>query len=287
MGNKFLEKYTIFLRGYLKIKKPLRVVFDCSNGPTGLVLKKVFAKQKKIAVKYLNSRPDGNFPAHGPNPLEPGAMKQLQESVRNFRADIGVAYDADGDRSFFVDNKGQILPSYLALYLLSRMSRPPIVADIMTYEAMKYAGLMPAKNIFPSKVGTRLVRETMKKRRAGVGGEFSCHFFFKELADADSGIMATAKILSAISAMPYSLNDFQWLLPNRVETEYYSLELENMATSEKILVAFEKKYSRQALAVSKLDGLTFEFPNGWLVLRNSNTEPILRIFIGRLIKNKR
>lgn len=286
MGDKFLEKYAAFLRGHLKIKRPLRVVFDCSNGPTGLVLKKVFTKQKNIAVKYLNDRPDGNFPAHGPNPLEPGAMKQLQKAIIDFRADVGAAYDADGDRSFFVDNKGQVLPSYLALYLLSRTSRLPAVADIMTYEAMKYAGLMPAKDIFPSKVGTRLVRETIKKHHAGVGGEFSCHFYFEELAGADSGILATAKILSAISVMPYSLNDFQRLLPNRVETEYYSPELKNMEMSRKILAAFEKKYSRQALAVSKLDGLTFEFPNGWLVVRNSNTEPILRIFIGRLIKNK-
>lgn len=282
MDKKYVEKYAAFLRGNLKVRKPLRVVFDCSNGPIGLILKKVFNKQKNITAKYINDRPDGNFPAHGPNPLEPRAMEQLQKAIKDFRADLGVAYDADGDRSFFVDNKGKILPSYLALYLLSRMSQSPAVADIITFEAMKYAKLMPEKDIIASKVGTRLVRETMKKHQAGVGGEFSCHFFFNELCNADSGILATAKILSSISEMPYSLNDFRRLTPNFVEIESHSLELKNMAMSDKLMTAFEKKYAKKAVAVNKLDGLTFEFPNGWLIVRPSNTEPILRIFIGRL-----
>ncbi len=278
----YLGRYAAFLRRHLKIQKPMRVVFDCSNGTAGLILKKTFGGFKGIEAIYINDQPDGRFPAHDPNPLAPHALDQLSAAVKKARADVGIAFDADGDRAFFVDNAGQPLPSYLILYLLSRDAKPPFIADIITFEALKYSGLINEKDLIASKVGARLVKEKMKEYGASVGGEFSCHFFFNDFFNSDSGILTAAKVISRLSSFPYTLNDFCQLVPKTVKIEYHTIELENPKTAGKLIAAFEKKYRRQALAINRIDGLTFEFPNGWFIVRQSNSDSTFKIFIGQL-----
>src|SRR3989338_9454836 len=121
----YIKSYIDFLIQFIKVKRPVKVVFDCSNGVTGIILKELFRKSKiknqksKIDAVFINDKVDGNFPAHGPNPLVKGATKQLEREVRKPRrwvgaptakrvgADLGVIFDGDGDRGVFFDNKGR------------------------------------------------------------------------------------------------------------------------------------------------------------------------------------
>ena len=123
--------------------KPLKVVFDCSNGTTGEVLKEIMNNESRMMkgkclshnsrFKILNSIPDGNFPAHGPNPLAKGAMSRLQKEVLKNKADLGVIFDADGDRAFFIDDKGRFInPDIIARLLIWGENPDKVVIDIRT-----------------------------------------------------------------------------------------------------------------------------------------------------------
>ena len=107
MNEKYLNLYTSFLKKFLRPAKPLKIVFDCSNGTTGLILKNLFKLLNFKTFKLINSIPDGNFPGHGPNPWAKGAMEQLKKEVEQQKAALGVIFDADGDRVFFIDNLGR------------------------------------------------------------------------------------------------------------------------------------------------------------------------------------
>lgn len=274
----YLQRYINFLRKKSKPQKNLRVVFDCFDGTTGLVLKPLFQKNKKIKAVFLNDQPDGRFPAHGPNPLIPNALNQLAEKVLAVKADLGVAFDADGDRAFFVDNQGRPVPAYVIAYLLFLNQKPPFVAEIITYESMKYAGI--GGQIRPSRVGTYFVKQTMKKCRASVGAEYSGHYYFQDFFGADSGILTAIKIINSVSQMPYQLADFADLLPRRYQTESFNLPA---SAKEKFMTTIAKIYQPLARQTNRLDGWTFEFDQGWFNVRSSNTEPLIRVTWGKII----
>ena len=120
LKNNYLNTYVNFLKKFLKPIRPLKIIFDCSNGATGLVLKKLLqttnyppkarlVKDGKLQTSLINNKPDGNFPGHGPNPWANGATSQLQKEVLTQKADLGIIFDADGDRVFFIDNLGRVV----------------------------------------------------------------------------------------------------------------------------------------------------------------------------------
>ncbi|NCN53266.1 hypothetical protein GW950_02255, partial [Candidatus Wolfebacteria bacterium] len=288
-NNKYSNLYIKFLQKFIDIKKPIRVVFDCFNGSTGPVLSQLFKTHKFLTNKLINSRPDGRFPGHGPNPLLKGKMRQLKKEVIKSKADLGVAFDADGDRAFFIDNLGRPLPSYLMAYLLFLFLRPPFVVDNLIFESLKSCGFLEQnkRKIFISAVGSYFVKKLMRRKSADFGAEYSGHYYFK-ISDSgrgilssspnksefyfDSGILATIKALNAVSRLPYSLADFYDLSP-----EFYLQEkdIKTINPKESLRILFQK-YGPKAKRIKKGDGLTFYFEKAWLNIRPSNTEPILR-----------
>jgi phosphomannomutase len=126
--------YAQFLATRLKLKRPLRVVFDSSNGTTGPILRQLTTNNRQLTTKLLNARPNGRFPAHGPDPWQPGAMNQLKIAVKKFKADCGIIFDADGDRVFFIDDRGrQIDPDHVAILVSKNLSGPVILDQRMGY----------------------------------------------------------------------------------------------------------------------------------------------------------
>lgn len=272
MANKYLNSYLKFLRGKADIKKPLKIVMDCSNGPAGLVLEKLKIPNSKFYI--LNSKIDGRFPAHGANPLERGGMDQAAEEVLRQKADLGVVFDADADRALFIDNKARKLPSYVIAFLFSLAHQPPFVADVYVFKSLEYAGLLNGKT-YPSKVGTFNIKKEMGRRKASVGSEYSGHFYFKDFFSADSGILAAIKTLNILSQLPYSLADFYDLLPE-FYSEQFNVRVKNVPkTMKKVKTA----YGRRSLKTSRLDGLSFDFREWFLIVRPSNTEPVVRFFV--------
>jgi len=270
--------YISFLRRQLRPQKKIRIIFDSFNGATGPILKKIFAGSQ-VEASFLNARVDGNFPAHGPNPLQEGALAELQKAVQEQKADIGVAFDADGDRAFFVDDAGRILPAHLAAFLLFHNMKSPLVAEITTYEAFRYTGLAKKMRVICSRVGTYFIKKEMARCRAGGAAEYSGHYYFADFANNDSGILAAIKMANILTALPYRLSQFVDLLPNRYSSETFNFE--TTAGSE-LLPIIEKKYASKAKKINRIDGLTFEFAESWFNVRPSNTEPMLRVTWGKI-----
>jgi len=269
--NKYVKLYVNFLKKQANIKRPLKVVLDCSNGPAGFVLKKLKLPNTKFYI--LNSKLDGRFPAHGPNPFKPHALDDAKRAVKKLGADIGVVFDADADRAVFIDNLGRMMPFYAATYLLSLESKPPHVGDIYVAKTLEHLGL---PRVYPSKVGTRNVKQAIKKLGASFGAEFSCHYFFRETKNADSGILAVIKALNALSKIPYTVAQFTDLIPEFHYEQFVKETKKPTALMKKIA----KTYGKRALKIDRLDGYLFDFRDWFLIIRASNTEPLLRFFVG-------
>jgi len=267
----YVKLYADFLNRQADLKKPLKVVLDCSNGPAGIVIKQLKISGLKIIA--INDRVDGRFPAHAPSPLEPGALKDIKIAVRKNRADFGAVFDADADRIFFVDNLGELIPFHVSTYLLSMENKPPYVGDVYVAEVLKHLKLL---KIRASKVGTYNVKRVMKKTGASFGAEFSRHHFFREMKNADSGFLALIKALNALSKMPYTAAQFTELLPSFHYEQFNTRTEKPRALMNKIM----KKYRKQALRISRLDGWLIDFGDWLLAVRSSNTEPLLRFFLG-------
>jgi len=282
--NKYLNAYSKFLKKQIYLNKPLKVVIDCSNGAVGLIVYKIFKNNKFLDFKIINSKPDGNFPAHGPDPLKGGAFKKTSAFVLGQKADLGIIFDADGDRVFFVDNRGRkIDPDIIARLLIWHLKPKKIVVDVRTGWLVHQFKIENLKiKIFPSKVGRYFIQKLMKEKNADFGVEYSGHYYFKNFYFFDSGILAAIEVINAVSKLPYSLADFVDLLP-----QYYSSEknfkLNANYNYSAILKKIENKYKPFAIAISRLDGLKMEIkkPSGrfWFNIHFSNTEPLVRLTI--------
>src|SRR5258708_4522255 len=174
----------------------LKIIVDTSNGMAGLVLKNLF---KKINVNafplffYIY----GTFPNHSPDPTPSESLRELQAKVLELGADLGVAFDGDGDRLALVDETGQIVrPDHILGILHQAMGYPVTVYDLRLSRAIKH--LIGERGI-PSKVGYVNIKKLMREREAELGGELSGHFFFKELHYAESAVLAMLLILVSLS----------------------------------------------------------------------------------------
>ena len=275
----YVRTYAEFLKKFLKPKRKLKVVFDCSNGVTSLVIKRLKnSAAGKLEVILINEKIDGNFPAHGPNPLISGATKQLEKEVKKQKADLGVIFDGDGDRAFFIDDRGRFLDGDSATYFLARELKPKrLVVDLNAGSLIKKGfGGSRGVRVVISRIGTYFMKKTMRDHRASFAAERSGHFYFKEFFNSDSGIFAAIKMINAVSKM--KTGEFSRRLDSL--PKYYRAELalpiKNKNTPS-ILKKLEKSYRNSATNVSRLDGLTLEFNWGWLNIRPSNTEPLLRV----------
>lgn len=272
--NKFIDIYVGFLKKFLQPQKPLKVVFDSSNGTTGPVLEKL--KIKDLRFKIINGKPDGNFPAHGPNPMLKGATGQLEAAVKKHEADLGVIFDADGDRVFVCDNLGRLIhPDIIACLLVHYLKPKKIVINTPTgwlVRNLKQQGI----KIYETPVGYYYVSRAMRKTGATFAAEHSAHYFFKNFFYRDAGILTAIFIINAVSALPYRLSDFVDLIPQ----SYRSWEINFIVKNkERLLKAIEKKYKKEAKKISRSDGLRIDFNKWWLSVRPSQNEPLLRLNI--------
>ncbi|MBI2033600.1 MAG: hypothetical protein HYT13_00670 [Candidatus Liptonbacteria bacterium] len=280
----YLNLYTRFLSKFFEIKAPLKVVFDSSNGGTGPVLKNLFRRSSPLTSIIINGKPDGRFPAHGPNPLFDFAKKDLISAVLQHKANFGVIFDADGDRAFFVDDRGRpIYPDEAILFLMSRFSPPYVIDAGVGWQVRENSRF---KNfLVQSRVGTYFIKKTMKKVKANFGAEGSGHYYFqtifgKHAAYFDSGIMAAIQMINGVSHFKEKGQKLsEWLdhLPFYYRIPETNFRLNIKSNTAKTIKAVENFYKRAAKIFSHLDGLTIETDEFWFNLRGSNTEPFLRL----------
>lgn len=264
----YFEIYANFLKKFLKIKKSLTVVFDCSNGTASMVLKKLFANTDNVVAILINHMVDGNFPGHGPNPLAKGALDRLSAEVKKHAASFGVAFDADGDRAFFVDEKGRAIDASEIAYILMHIIQPPFVASVNS------GALAKQEKALISRVGHFFIKKIMREKNINFGAEPSGHYYFKEFFYCDSAIVAAIKIMNFVSWLNTPISAYIGKLPKYFRSGEINFEVgDKMSTMEKI----EDFYAPRAIKTLKVDGLSFEFKDFWFNVRPSNTENLVRL----------
>ncbi|MFH0906791.1 MAG: phosphomannomutase/phosphoglucomutase [bacterium] len=273
-----LDEYTKHILTFVDGKSigPLKVVIDAGNGMAGKIVPLVFRNlQVKIIPLYFEL--DGSFPNHLANPIELVNLVDLQKKVLSEKADLGMAFDGDGDRIFFTDEKAKAIRSSLIIALL--------VKNILTkHPDEKIIYNVPCSRIVPEiireyngepiieRVGHSFIKQKMKQTGAIFAGEHSGHYFFRDNFRADSGLIAGLIILEIVSQenKPFSqiIQKFE---------KYFSIKETNFEVEDKqgIMEKIEEKYKHGK--ISHLDGLTVEYSDWWFNVRPSNTESLLRL----------
>ncbi len=294
----YINLYANFLKKFLRPQRKLKVIFDCSNGTTGLILKKLLKNDSLIDYKLINQFPDGNFPGHEPDPMKRFALSDLRLAVIKNKADLGIIFDADGDRAFFIDNFGRFIdPDAIARLLIWKLKPGKIIIDVRTGWLVKNItnhchGCPEISNIkiIESRVGHYFIKKLMRKIDADFAAEYSGHYYLKKFFYADSGIMTAIETINTISRLPYSPADFNDLLPQYYRSGEINIKISKSqiakGKAQSLFKKIEKKLKNRATKISHLDGLTMEFNpsagsgQAWRFnIRPSNTEPIIRLNI--------
>ncbi len=260
---------------------PLTVAVDGGNGMAGVVIEDVFDRlPAELVGLYLE--PDGSFPNHPADPLQPDNLRDLVELIRRIRPDLGVAFDGDADRAFFIDDLGVPLSGSTTTALIARwfLEREPgagVVHNLITSravpETIREAGGHPIR----TRVGHSFIKQVMAETGAVFGGEHSGHYYFAANYRADSGMLAMLVLLQVLS------EDGRPLSVLRTEVEPYTASGEinlEVADIPRAIDAVRRAFPDAT--ADELDGLTLEWPDHWFNLRPSNTEPLLRLNVEAL-----
>ena len=271
-----LDSYVDELARAAEGMAPLRVAWDCGNGATGPVVQRL-AQVLPGQHVLLNTEIDGRFPAHHPDPALAGNLSQLAEAVISGGCDLGVAFDGDGDRLGVVDGQGRILWADQLLLLLARdlIARQPgagVVADVkcskVLFDGVAQAGGRCA--LSPS--GYVLVRETMNREGALLGGELSGHICYADgWGGVDDAIFAAIQTFLAISRLPGGLAGFRDSLPPSFATPELRVACPEDRKAAVVAEVAERLASEGAVFDPEV-GLRVESPDGWWLLRASGTE---------------
>jgi phosphomannomutase len=258
--------------------RPLRVVIDAANGMAGAMLPPVLERLPVDAVRCF-FEPDGSFPNHEPNPLLPENREFVVRKTLEEGADLGVAFDGDADRCFFVDDTGEFVPGDFATALLAEgmLEKEPgakVIYDVRASwavpESIERAGGVPLVN----RVGHAFIKQRMREEDAAFAGEVSGHYYFRDFSQADSGVIPLLLVLERISKGGVRLSEL--LRPYR-ERYFLTGELNTpVADMPGKLAELEERFG-PAGTVSHLDGVSVDADDWHLNVRPSNTEPLLRL----------
>ncbi|MEK7114806.1 MAG: hypothetical protein AAB847_00365 [Patescibacteria group bacterium] len=276
-NNKFLKSYANYLKKFLKLKRPLKIVFDASNGSGALLFKLVAEKNPKLSVIFLNDKPHGDFPGHGPNPLEHGATDELVAAVKKHQADLGIVVDNDADRVFFIDEMGRLLTSTESIIFLGDVSSGPMVFDFMIGPLAHQYFEKQNRRVITSRVGLYFIKKAMMENNASFGAEYSGHFYFPEVFGSDCAIMSAVHFLNKLSSLENGLGEWLGQLP-RYHQQMVNFKCERQKFPQ-LARLLKSKFGKSARKISDLDGIKFEFDKHWFNLRPSNTEDLIRLTV--------
>ena len=260
--------------------RPLRVVVDAANGMAGTMLPPVLERLPQLDVVRCYFEPDGSFPNHEPNPLLPENRAFIVEKTRSEGAQLGVAYDGDADRCFFVDDTGEFVPGDFVTALLARamLAKEPgakIIYDVRASwavpRAIEEAGGVPLIN----RVGHAFIKDRMRKEDALFAGEVSAHYYFRDFSQADTGVVPFLVMLELLSQADRPLSEL--LAPYR-ERYFLTGELNTPVADVALkLQEIKERYTAAGGRISHLDGISVDFDDWHFNVRPSNTEPLLRL----------
>jgi phosphomannomutase len=260
--------------------QPLRVVIDAANGMAGAMLPPVLEKLPQLDVVRCYFDPDGSFPNHEPNPLLPENREFIVRKVNEESADLGVAYDGDADRCFFVDDAGEFVPgdfatALMAQAVLEKSAGAKVIYDVRASwavpETIERAGGVPLMN----RVGHAFIKQRMRAEDALFAGEVSAHYYFRQFSQADTGVVPFLVMLELVSKSGQRLSELlrpfreRFFLTGEINTPVSDVPLK--------LQELKERYTGEGGRVSHLDGISIDFDDWHFNVRPSNTEPLLRL----------
>src|SRR3954449_6459861 len=274
-----LQRYREGIISRHKLERPVRVAVDCGNG-VGSVIAVSTLQGLGAEVTPLFCESDGTFPNHHPDPTVPENLRDLQSEVRRTGAELGIAFDGDADRIGAVDEHGEVIFGDQLLVLFGRDAvqrfgpGTPVIFDVKCSEVLPSALTAAGAQPVMWKTGHSLIKAKMKELKAPLAGEMSGHMFFGgDYLGFDDALFAAARLLEIMSREPFGLARLLADLPRtfatpeiRVETS----EAEKFDLVERAALHFASLYP-----VNTIDGVRITFPQGWGLLRASNTQPVL------------
>jgi len=280
----FSQFYIAKIRSFIKNKfRPLKVVIDASNGTAGLYAEKIFVGTE-LRTMFIFTELDGNFPNHEPNPKIPANRQKLIEKILEVKADLGVMFDGDADRVYFLDRKGGVIdPNFvsalMAEYLIQETGKKKILIEVRTSRLVgdyvkRLGGKVELSVCWTIPMKLKMIADP----EIILGSETSGHYVFSQLNCTDDGLLAAITFLQAISKKEQSIDE----IIDDFKKKYFIIEetnfkIKNQQQAKEILKTLEEKYEKQGAEILKIDGLTARFDDWWFNLRLSETEPLMRL----------
>ncbi len=263
--------------------RPLRVVVDGGNGMAGPMVGPLLERLRldPVTTYWI---PDGEFPDHEPNPLVEGNRRFIVEKVREEGARLGIAWDGDADRCFFIDDRGEFvdgdfLTALLAQQLLQKESGATILYDVRASRAVPDTVRELGGTSFVNRVGHAFFKAALRKHSAAFGGEVSGHYYFRDFWCADSGAIPALLVLELLSVQDAPLSELVGAFRERY---FISGEINSEVTDQQARMnELAQRYPDGE--ISWLDGVSVDFPDWHFNVRPSNTEPLLRLNLESLV----
>ena len=272
------QEYIRFIKKRI-VPKSLKVVVDFGNGAACMIVPKIL-KEFDLEAKYLYDWPDPTFPNRDPEP-KPETLTELSKRVVEEKADLGIAFDADGDRALFVDEKGKVMMAeQSAIFFirdLMKTQKGPIVANIecsslIDEEARKYG-----QQVFRIPVGHTFLVQQTKAHKAVLGVEKSGHICVPKFYWFDDAIINSVYMIEIVSKLGRRVSELIAEMPKEFfdRTEIASTDEKKFGIVEKVKVQAREKYAK----ITTIDGVRVDFPDSWALVRASNTSPMLRLTV--------
>jgi phosphomannomutase len=266
--------------------KPMKVVVDGGNGMAGPMVGPIL-RRLGLELDEMYFEPDGEFPDHEPNPLLPENRKLIEDRVRSAGADLGIAWDGDADRCFFIDGEGAFCDGDFVCALLARaaLAKKPggtILYDPRSSRAVPDVVAAGGGRSDLSRVGHAFFKIRMREEEAVFGGEVSGHYYFRDFWCADSGTIPALLMLELLSVEGRPLAELMAEFRSRyfISGEINSEVADQGAKMEEIVARYADG------EIDRLDGISVDYPEWHFNLRPSNTEPLLRLNLESLVSRE-
>jgi phosphomannomutase len=267
--------------------RPMKVVVDGGNGMAGPMVGPILDQLDGIELVRTYWTPDGTFPDHEPNPLLPENRQFVIDKVRAEGADLGIAWDGDADRCFFIDDTGEFVPgdfltALLAASVLEKQPGADILYDVRASRAVADTVERHGGRALVNRVGHAFFKTRMRDEGGAFGGEVSGHYYFADFYNADSGTIPALLILELLSKSGTSLSELVGDLRGRY---FISGEINSeVADQQAKLDAIAERYADAE--ITRLDGISIDYEDWHFNVRPSNTEPLLRLCLESLVSSE-
>ncbi len=281
-GKTVLDRYVEHVMSFIdpSIVKPFNVVLDAGSGTGAIAAPKIFDRLACRTTR-LCFEIDGNFPNHEANPLIEENRRDITEAVIRQKADIGIAWDGDADRCFFIDGAGEFISgdfitALLAQAFLLKQPGSTVIYDLRASYAVRDIVAAHGGKALMNRVGHAFIKRRMRETNAVFGGEVTGHYYFRDNYFADNGMIPALLILELMSKHGKTLHELlaplraKYFIPGEINTKLAHMDL--VAAK---LDAIAKKYADGKQ--ERLDGLSVEYSDWHFNVRPSNTEPLLRL----------